>query len=781
VNSWLDPIIDPHELSVAAQRGERDPQAGLALLLDGQLFVYERLAIESNWPRLGTRPPKNAPRESKLLAAVGLQLTGSRGVSGVYDSISKGNAQDASFDVAVAILNSLHLASRNRDDDALSVLTQASEFARTSLESVLVQLHLGVRHAERGSFAEAIEVTESVKKIRPMASERPAYRALRAVAEHNAFHYRHLLGQFTDPFKLALRGSELPLLRAELDISTALAKYLEDQFEQVTYDPASRSITWRPEDPVEVSLRGSVVRAECLADWAEQRRTRALLGRYYVVSQLGTSEGVSPAAFGLLRRAGDYKGMQAAVRSVAALGPLVALGSELSSVLRRPWPRGEDASILALITGGADLLETREADRTLARLRSERELIARNAPEGLRAVARVVRAASDSAQTSASRFARSLAEELPEPLILQASGQILDAIRWPAVSPAERRRWVAYAEQHLLAERDERFLAERAIAALASSERESVSRVLLSAYEANPNVDRLALLVDAGVALPRKLRTQAIEAVEASLMAIQEEARSGSYAFGGTDVALLLLVLIRRSPQDPRWDALTRFLLDERVGVAAKTRTLEQLAAPSVSIPKRVQTLLRKNVQNITGFIDALSASQTSLHAATLRLWLKLGGVERDDLLTRLLELSGDLDVEGRREAARTLHAAQHRLGDDVAFTLGLTLTRDRDFSVRAAAGRSLGRLRQDRAGELGILATRRIESLLSETGTEVPFQTLAGLIEGQRDGLELRADIIAEARRVHRSHASRRVRELADVLIRESQADAKSRERSSI
>jgi hypothetical protein len=766
VTSWLEPLIDPHELVVSARRGNRDVRAALALLLSGEILAYERSALESAWPRLGSRPRRGAPPEERLLVAVGLHLTGSQSVSAVYEGLTEPASGDTSFATVSAVLSSLYYAGRAQDDEALQVLHEALRRASTPLEEVLLELHIGVREAERGNIDAAIDSTERAGKARIRAGRRQHFRALQVIAQHNVFAYRQYGGRLTDPSRLPVRASELPLVRADIATSVGLAKHLDDEFDQVTRDPGSRSIVWRAEDPVETPLQGALLRAECLADWIEQRRARALLGRYHVVSKLGTREGVAPAAFELLRLAGDGNGLREAARSVAAVGPLGALRGETKALLQHPWPQTQRAPILALLSGGADLLQPRDADRALKRLASAPNLIVTDPFEGLRAFARLVAVASDRAQTSASRFARSLSDEHPQAATLQRMGQVVEALRWPAVSAAERRRWIAYIDEHILVASDARFLAERTAGALVHAERDAVGPILVEAYVNAPNPDRLALLVDAEIQLPRQLRFRAAKDVAQALDKIREDAHRGKYGMGGVDIALLMLSLVRRQANHSGWETLIDFLLDERVGVEDKTRALDQLASPNISIPSRIKHRLRASADSIRGFAYGLGGSATSLRGAALRLWLRLGGPEPDELLSQLLELAGDLDREGRREAALTLPAAQRRLGNDIAFTLALTLTRDRDFSVRAQAARSLARLRPDGPGELRALASRRVESLLAEPGTEVPYWTLGGLLEAQRAGQEIPKTVFEEVVRVRRSHPSRRLQRVAELLL---------------
>jgi hypothetical protein len=562
------------------------------------------------------------------------------------------------------------------------------------------------------------------------------------------------------------------LLRSVIDRADGLATYLDEQFEVLTADPNSRSVRWRPADPIDLSLSAAVWRSQCLADWAETRRARAQLGRYYVASRLGTPDGVAPDAFNMLRRSGDEKATRAAAKAVAAVGPAVALRGEVEAVLRlSTWPQYQRAAIFALLAAGADLLNPATADRALRRVQGDHQIIAADAGNALTALARIVRAASNRAQTSASRLSRTLVEEWPEhALLVQDMARVVAAIRWPHVSHSERRLWIEYVEKNLDEANDHRFLAEAAASALSSTENREIARILTAAYDQNPSMVRLALLLDAGVTLPKPRRAEAVALVTRDVHRIQKAAHEGSYGFGGTvDPADLLARLVSRSPSDPAWKDLLAFATDDRVGLRDKVMLLDHFADRDFYLPRYVQDELRTVWDEITAVGDPLAPPEASLRGRILRLSLRLQSLDRKEVLSRLLALAGDSDRDGRLEAARTLPMAQRAIGDDAAFTLAISLTRDRDYTVRGLAGRALALLDRERADELSDLAIRRLVSLIGETGTYVPGQTLLGVIEAIRKGRGLQRDLQDVIVRVDRIHPSADVRRLAESALDET------------
>jgi hypothetical protein len=327
---------------------------------------------------------------------------------------------------------------------------------------------------------------------------------------------------------------------------------------------------------------------------------------------------------------------------------------------------------------------------------------------------------------------------------------------------------MGYVNEHLFKPTDEHFLARSVAAELAPLDA-SVRDHLLDAYQSEPSLERLALLADADIAMTPQLREGALVLVSDALARIREQAARGEYGFGGVEVALLMFKLIGRTPRDPRWSVLLDFLLDPRVGIGQKTTTLDALASTSAPLPKAAISRLRESLRDITGFTDDLTASRHALRGSALRLWFRVGGGDRNELLGLLLQLAGDSDSEARREGARTLPAAQPTLGDAVVVTLALSMSRDRDYSVRATAARSLALLRIDERDEIAAVANDRLESLLEDAGADAPLEALAGLIQSQRAGSTLAERVLEAAARTRHSHPSRRVQALADLLLSES------------
>jgi hypothetical protein len=704
-----------------------------------------------------------------------MHLTGVRNAAVEYQRLSTSRKDAHGLRTTAMVLFALYLSDQRSVSSGAELLLGELSRGVPGLERMVLLLHLSILEAYRDNVEAAIATAEAARETSRTGIPIRFHRVLQRVAKYNIAAYRQLSGEYVAPFGLPLRATELPLLRGAVDVSIGLERFLEEQFEVATRNPWGRTVVFRREDPVEWPLRAAVMRADCLADWFEKRRARSLLARYQVVSRLGTAEGVPQEALTLLRRAGDDKNLTAAARSIAAIGPLGALRAEAVEAIESPWPRAEQTVTFALLAGSADLLHPREADRALKRLISSTGLSVGHAIAAFRAISQLTRVASDRTQASVSRYAREIARDLPAPLALQELQGVVASIRWAAVSTAERRRWLAHIQEHQMGSDYERLFADRALDALSPFETEAAAEILVKASKDSLDLPRLALAADTDVPLPRDLRQQAHAILSKQLEETRRKAAAGSYEFGGIDVGLLTLRFADSDSSGDLWDQLGDFLIDPLVGINAKLGAIEALADEARAVPTRLQKLLRAHIADVTGFADSFGASEHALQGAALRLWLRLGGTPRELLLSRLLDLAGSLEREARLQAALTLPSARRRLGPDSTITLGLTLTRDADVTVRALAGQSLAQIKTDGLGELEELVTERLVALLEEPGTEVPLRTLVGLIHARRRGQSTAKEVVAAARRLRRSHPSRRVDEAARTLLGESSRPRRS------
>jgi hypothetical protein len=765
--SWLEVLLDPGALLRRVQRESDLPApVGLALLLEGEFVPYRSVAHRQGWPDLeGGSTPQTDPGK-RLLSAVILHLSGSGDAEAAYRRLTRVRESEI---VTLALLLLAYLYSdTGRPQKAIKLLRQALPKHPAPLEETLLRLQLGMRLAEESDAHAA--VTEAKLASRVASQVKPASwrKALRTIALHNLFAYDWRSGVTRrSPFSLPPRGEASLLMRPSILYAEGLSKYLGSTFERSLADPYTRSIRFQAVDPVETPLRGALNRAELVGDWNDVRQARTLLGRYLVLSRLGTPNGVPAAAIELLRRAGDADGVRAAAATVGRMGPLGQLRLVTQALVERgDLGAGEAIASLRLLRIGADLLEPTTVATAAAQLMADPAFFQAQWAESPDALAMLLGLAPAATQTEAALFTRSLIEANPDGPLVQGLAAVVAAIRWSDVDESERTRWLQLVREVFGTATQTHFVALRALLALATTNAADVESLLRMRFDAHPDVETLALVFDAFPQPPTWARTSAWPLISARLREAREQASRGSYGFGMIDVANLALAALQGRSNSQGWNDLVDFLLDPAVSMSSKTTALENLARPDVRLPVDVRRRLQSGLPAIAAFDDQLGVSPEAFRGAVLKLSAKTRAGARDELLVALLRLAGEPSAVSRIVAAGCLAAVQPRVGASVATTLALTLAHDPNHDVRGAAGRALAQLAGDGDETLDRARRGRLLTLLTDPGTVVPYGVLAGLYETTRTTSKLDGELRAAVESLEKQHPSRRVREAARSVL---------------
>jgi hypothetical protein len=764
--NWLEPLIDSSELVVSSYRVPTDdPRAGLALLLEGRLPDYQRLAERVGWPPIGEPAAHRAPPSQRLLAAVGLQFAADERAEAEYLRVMR--ARDPSLVTASTVLLSLLYSDSGEGEKAIRLLQRRLRADREPIQAMFLHLHLGTRHGERGEWAAASAEMQAVQSVGRRATPASWRHLLGTIAHYNDFVFMHRQGSYVQLPPTAARAARIPLTRSDVLLSGGLSDYLDKTFDAALADPYTRSVRFQATDPAESALEGALLRSECLAYWSDVKRSRKLLGRYLVISKLETPAAMSPAALELLRRAGDASGLQAAARALSRRGPLNVLQQAGDALVAR-WEFGDEpATALILLRETADLLKEDQAAQALSQLMAEPRLMSALWNESARTLAALTKVAPSLSQTEVALNLRSRLSEETNPALVQELARVVAVLRWEEVEPKERAMWLSLIEENLTAPADIRFVAEQALLSLASVEQKAIEQFLDVRLREELTLALLALSLQSLGRLPASAEKDAWPLVSEALARVRGEAARGSYGFGGLDLAGVAVGVLQQWPKQERWQELIDFLIDPKVAVDAKTRTLDLINHFRPRIPAVERRRLRDSLPEMTGFADYLQTPE-AFEGAKLRLGAHLSAFRKDELLTRLLDLAGTQSAVARIQAARTLANAQRRIGEDVATTIASTLARDPDPEVRAAAARALPQLGVDAQGSKRPEREDRLMRLLDEPGRVVPLGAVAGLIEAGRAGFPIDALLRERVERLERHHPSYEVRRAAAMLIEE-------------
>ncbi len=515
--SWLEAILDPGPLVRGVQTSEQpSPQMGLALLLDNRLPFYQAMATKGHWPALGERADPRADAPRRLLSAVGRHLTGSEDPRADYQRLSRSRNTELSC-VALVLLSFAH-SDAGEPEQAVRMLKSRISARREATEQGLLLLQLGLRQAEAGYLREAIATTEAaaqvIRKAKP-AQWRPA---LAALAAYNKLAFERRIRLLpTLPRDLPLRSTITALARNDAILADGLSEFLNTSFERSLASPYAQTVTWRSEDPAEARLRGTLIRAEILGDWEEMRQVRRLLGRYLVLSRLGTSAGVPPAALELMRRAGDDKGLQSATRTIAQIGSPAALRAATASLLSRgELVDAEPVASMRLLEGSADLLDPADADTAAREIMADAEKFAAHWNVAPDALAALVASSSEAMQSQAARFVRSMFDA-PNSALVQNLTRVVASIRWDEVDDAERQAWLSEIETAFGSGTDAHFLSLSAIVELVGPNPDEIKQFVKQRFTQAPSLDLLTLVLNTSSGLPSWARKPAWEIVSKHL------------------------------------------------------------------------------------------------------------------------------------------------------------------------------------------------------------------------------------------------------------------------
>jgi tetratricopeptide (TPR) repeat protein len=773
--SWLAAIVDPSSLIRRAQREESPPpEVGLALLLDGEAQLYQMIAPRQGWPVAGESVSSRADARKRLLAAVVAHLWASGDAEEMYRRLVR--VKQTEISATSALLLAYLYADSGRLPRAVELLTKQAALPRDAEQESLLRLQLSVRLAEMADYGRAVAECDRVVQLSKRAKPRAWSDAFRLVAVWNRHGYLWEGGTYTNPLELPVKGESQLLLRPAISYSGALSNYLDTTFESSLSDPSARTVRFQPRDPVEGNLEAAVIHCELIGDWSELRRARKQLGRYLVLTRLGTPQGVPPAALELLRRAGDDKGIQLAARTIHRLGPLGPLQLATQAVIERRELGGANSpASLRLLAVGADVLGEDGAAAGIGQLLGTRNLVSEFWADAPAALSGLVRAAPSGVQTEVALFLRAQAADPVNDVLAQDLAGVVGAIRWDAVDASERKLWLSFLEEALEPSAPSHLVGVYATLALANVEPVAIEQLLTARLSQRPDLGTLALAYQSLDPPPLRIRSIAWEIVGPALREARAQAQRGTYEFPTIDIAALATAVLREEPRNATgWDELVSFLLDKSVAMSAKVRAMEALADMATSIPASARRLLKTSLWETTGFEDPIFSRSDEFSAALLRLAGRLGATSRDQLLAALLELSGSPSLASRIAAAGAIPPLQKRIGSAVAATLALAMTRDANQDVRAAAGNAIAQLdvSDDRLLQRS-LEIRTIE-LLGEPGLVVPHGVLRGLHAELLRNRALPSGVAREVEQLTKRHLSRAVRNWADEVTRLG-ADTKS------
>lgn len=765
--SILQALFEPTRTALFPAAGEEHSKVrGLALLVDARFADYQRQAVEAGWPTLGEPAPVDAEPEQRLLSAVSLQLSGAAVAAVRLDELAAEPIVPAEVSLAAAVFASIAYRDAGRPDLAVKTITRLQ--TETSLAEALALIHLAVAQQELGDPRSALDASLNAEAaLRRHRRASVIAEALRAVASRNVVAFGFAAGDH----KLAFQRRQAPkatvLDQLESRVASGLASWLEQEFDGRFEDPTVSTVSFRQEDPVQTPLIGALLRAELLGDWHLAREARKRLGRYQLLASLGEDRREPVPAFHLLRRAGDIKGLERALRWYRSEGPLVPLRAFGDGLATMPWTVHTVREDLAGLKGAADLMHERAANIALARLLAELESLLRPQPSARlesdvnAAVAALLPPAASGQTATASRYLPVVAAS-SDPLFLQSVGRVLEHIEWTQVPSSLVEEWSEYCIQHLAGQDDHRFPATVLVRALPATER--LRRAVLQAWEQQPDLLTAANALVLGDVPPTLVRRATRMAI-GELRKIRADASLGTHGFGAfIDVPLFLTHVLLDYPGQSGWQSLSAFLRDPAVAPSKKTGPIREILRRFSEVPAYVHRSLRAWVRNEVRYAEIPMETADEFKGSILRLRFHYRARPPETLLAELLAQATSESRAARHEAAETLRFAADFLPPATVVTLAITLSKDRMWEVRGPAASVLARLASRADPPLASLVWQSLETTLRDPGAIAPLWVLNGLAGDPPP--DLPSGILSVVRGIAKEHVSLAVRQAAARLL---------------
>jgi len=767
MTDWIAALLDPRSVQIRPEAHRADPVSGLALIIQGQLGDYVRAGRDNGWPALGENAAEGSDPGLRLLAALGHQLSGSADPLPELRSMAIDPGLPSDLGVAAAVICGMHATDVGRGDIAVAALQSRLELTGDPLQSTIVEIHLGLRSAERGDFVQAHSASKRAMEAgRHLRSPRRLAAGLKDVARRNELNFWWQLHPM-DRRRFRFERSEL-LSDVIVGASHGLEAFLTNEFKRTVDDPGTLTVSLRAEDPVEAPLAGALLRSECLGEWTAIREARKRLGHYRLLVSAGDPPRRPDSAFHLLRRANDSDGLKRGGALYRYRGPLEPLRAVGESVLGTPWLRPELPGNLATLRESADTLDPQTAHAGIIRLIEGAEDFLglfgsqRTESQFMSALSALLEVAGQPEYLTASHWLRELALGEGSAILLQPAARAVGSLPWDRLPDVEREAWSAYCAEHLGTPTNRRFIASAAATGLLSAGDEHIVEILSASFLSRPELDVAALLLSAAAPLPPKVDRAIAASARKVIDQIRKKAATGEYSLGSIiDPALMLAHLLVEGRVKTGWREVVDFVSDRRVAASSKVLVLDYLAHNAEAIPAGQRTRLAKATWPVRSpqlFLEP----EDDLTGASLRLHLALGGMSDDEMLAALLSMSSSADRRTRYQAAMTLPFAVSRTTVSQAVAvLALSLTEDRTPEVRGLAGQVLPRLRHAVPDQLQALVSTRLRSLLEDPGAVVPRLVLAGL-----SGVRLDPSLTAAVERLRTAHLSARVRQFAQEVM---------------
>jgi HEAT repeats len=505
-------------------------------------------------------------------------------------------------------------------------------------------------------------------------------------------------------------------------LSSAFTAAADRDFRQWADERATRTFG----DTVNNQLFAALVSADLTGEQGTWRTIGSLLARDTLVVQHAAGDtGRQADALDELRRSGDARSLKLAASRLWAVGPLGPLADVARRIQAGSWTHTTARANLTLWQEAGDLLDEAAASAAarycLAVAADASAFVARTTPSfdvipsTLDALGGVVPAADDALHRDLAAFVTSLPPVTDE-FTARSLARVGAGLRATALAAAaDRAAW-----REAAAAQPNRRLAAAMLAKLADDDK--AARELLLDRIAEGDNDALAALgpldqLDAA-------RVGRLTADDAQLLdTMITEAHRGAHAVRTRDPAYRLAVVGSFFPDATPWDALLRFLRDDRVPSQRKRRACLALAAHASRLPEPVRSALRDLVPQLKASDQAIDLFGLPFGGAALLLAAGVGALDGQALTSSLATL-----LTGSRQERRDTAMLIGRLGRRDLTSALVVLLGDPFPDVRAEAARTLAMGVASRGTDVDPLAVAGLRRALADPGARTPLAIADGV-----------------------------------------------------
>ncbi|WP_285035376.1 hypothetical protein [Plantibacter sp. ME-Dv--P-095] len=492
---------------------------------------------------------------------------------------------------------------------------------------------------------------------------------------------------------------------------------------------------------------------------------RESLGKILMLDT-GVNEHRTREAIRLLRQANAQSALKSTLAWVRNQGPVNALRTDAAAVIARVELDGwiTESDLLVLESAG-DFLSSTDRARALRASFAGLTTRARGMRSSWATHDRVWKTiAALISGTDESRFVvGQLSQYLRGRLwrsrpVSDTLARVVDAVDWSVIGAEGRTSLQEWVDANS-AETEEFLELWRALTLALSNQSRGVPEEL--------SLARAAYLADNGKP-PAMLQSEVIEVADyvvRSVSAEADQARLGSFSYGGYSTTNVAVAFAIRFAHSGVWQAVLEHLIDSDIDASLKTAALDRIARFKGDVPPWFATAIGDAADSLlrSERKDLLFAARPlPVFAEAIRALGALGQLSPETMIDAVMRLAAG-DSEARVEAAKTIGFA---LGDENAewgHTLLLQLSYDANPIVRAEAGAGLvvTSLHETRLTRLN---RDRVRALFEEEGIRTAAMLLTAIRRLLHDGVDARMlDYLhAEVRRLSEPGSPRLVREIA-------------------